>query len=247
MREAYMSKERNSEKKKKPGVHTGHRKRLKQQFLEHGLDRFYDHQALEMLLFYSVPQGDTNPTAHALLERFGSISGILNAPYEDLLEVNGVGENTACFLKFLPEFFARYLLSGLQGEKLDSTYKLCKYFLYKFLPTQNEQLWLTCLDDKLSVVSSVNISEGDGSSVTFDERKILQEALKSKCSTCVLAHNHPFGDSYPSKDDVRLTENIKVALERVNIDLIDHIVVSRTEARSMFHHEVIILEDEIKQ
>ncbi len=242
-----MSKEQNPEKKKKQNVHAGHRRRLKQQFLEHGLDRFYDHQVLEMLLFYSIPQGDTNPTAHALLDRFGSISGILNAPYEDLLEVNGVGENTACFLKFLPEFFARYLLSGLDREKLDSTYKLCRYFLYKLLTVCNEQLWLTCLDDELGVVSCVCVSEGDGSSVTLDDRKILQEVLKSKCTTCVLAHNHPFGDSYPSKEDIRLTENIKSALKLINVDLIDHIIVSRTEARSMFHREVVVLEDEVKQ
>ena len=242
-----MAKKVTTDKKSsaKGNVHKGHRKRLKQQFLEYGLDRFHDHQALELLLFYAKPQGDTNPVAHELLNRFGSISGVLNADYEDLLEVDGVGENTACLLKFLPEFFTRYLLSGLDGERLETTAKICRYFLYKLATVQNEQLWLACLDDKLGVVTQVKISDGDGSSVNFGERIILNEAIKSKCTTCVLAHNHPFGDTFPSKEDVRLTESIKTLLDKMGITLIDHIIVSRTEARSMFHNEVVVLEDDI--
>lgn len=242
-----MAKKSTSDKKTstKGNVHKGHRKRLKQQFLEHGLDRFYDHQALELLLFYAIPQGDTNPVAHALLNRFGSISGVLNASYENLLEVDGVGENTACLLKFLPAFFTKYLLSGLDGERLETTSQLCRYFLYKLATVSNEQLWLTCFDDKLGIVSSVKISDGDSSSVNFGEREILNEAINSKCTACALAHSHPLGDTFPSKEDVRLTESIKTLLDKMGITLIDHIIVSKTEARSMFHNEVVILEDDL--
>ncbi len=229
----------------KENLHKGHRKRLKQQFLENGLGSFYDHQALELLLFYSIPQSDTNSTAHNLLNRFGSISGVLNASYEDLLEVDGVGENTACLLKFLPEFFTKYLLSGLDGERLETTSQLCRYFLYKLATVRNEQLWLTCFDDKLGIISSVKISDGDSSSVNFGEREILNEAINSKCTTCALAHSHPFGDTFPSKEDIRLTESIRTLLDKMGITLIDHIIVSRTEARSMFHNEVVVLEDDL--
>jgi len=239
-----MSKE--SSKTSAKNVHQGHRKRLRQQFLEHGLDRFYDHQALELLLFYTNPREDTNPIAHELLNRFGSISNILNAPYEDLLEVDKVGENTACLLKFLPQFFVKYLLSGLDGKKLETTTDMCRYFLYKLSVVQNEQLWLTCLDDKMGVVSNIKISDGDGSSVRFDKTIIVTEALKSKCTNCVLAHNHPFCDTMPSNEDINCTERLRENLKDMGITLVDHIIVSRTEARSMFYHNVVVLEDDLK-
>ncbi len=225
--------------------HKGHRNRLRNQFLANGLDSFYDHQALELLLFYAIPRSDTNPVAHALINRFGSISNILNASYEDLLTVDGVGESTACFLKILPEFFRKYLLSRIDGEKLETTEDLCRYFLYKLYAVQVEQLWLTFLDDKLGIVSSVKISEGNGSSVALDVCKIVTEAPKKKCTRCVLAHNHPFGDAKPSEDDERLTECVRTCLGNMGIVLIDHIIVSGTEASSMFYNDVVKLEDDL--
>ncbi len=239
-RESDMSKKSDTSK----NVHKGHRERLKRQFTQKGVDCFYDHQLLELLLFYSIPREDTNPVAHALLDRFGSISGVLNADYDDLLTVDGVGSNTAFLLKFLPEFFTRYMLSGMDGERLNTTSSLCHYFLCKLAAVQNEQLWLTCLDDKSCVVSSIKISEGNGSSVFLDNNKILMEVLKSKCTNFVLAHNHPFGDSRPSVDDIKLTEAVRTMIENSGKNLIDHIIVSRTEARSMFHNEAVVLVDD---
>ncbi|MCD8006459.1 MAG: hypothetical protein LUF29_05725 [Oscillospiraceae bacterium] len=241
-----MAKSSNNKKSCGENVHKGHRQRLKQQFLDYGLDRFYDHQALELLLFFSIPQCDTNPTAHALLNRFESIPGVLNADYNDLLEVDGVGDSTACLLKLLPAFFTKYLLSGLDGERLDTTPALCRYFLYRLATVQNEQLWVVCLDDKLSAVSTVKISEGDGSSVCFNAYKIVSEVVKSKCTSCAIAHNHPFCDTEPSDEDIRFTEALRTLLESAGIDFVDHIIVSRTEARSMLHNEIVVLEDDIK-
>ena len=80
-------------------VHDGHRDRLKEQFRQHGLESFTDIQALELLLFYGIPRRDTNPIAHALLERFGSFYQVLEASLNELQSVDGVGENAATLLK----------------------------------------------------------------------------------------------------------------------------------------------------
>ncbi|MCD7823702.1 MAG: hypothetical protein LUG86_06800 [Oscillospiraceae bacterium] len=213
--------------------------------MKNGLEGFYEHQALELLLYYSNPRCDTNPTAHFLLNRFGSISEILNASYEDLLTVEGVGKNTACLLKFLPEFFAKYMLSSIERERLDSTPALCRYFLYKLATVGSEQLWLTCLDDNFGVVSNVKISEGNSSSVMLNMGKIAAEVVRSKCTNCVLAHNHPLGDANPSEDDIKLTELVVSSFTGLGITLVDHIIVSRTEARSMVSNEVVVLVDDM--
>lgn len=81
--------------------HAGHRGRLKKKFIDGGLENFYEHQILELILFYSIPQGDTNPTAHRLISRFGSLMGVLNADHEELMTVKGVGNATATWLKAL--------------------------------------------------------------------------------------------------------------------------------------------------
>ena len=85
------------------GIHDGHRERMKKRFLEHGLDNFDDVNALELLLFYALPRKDTNALAHALLDRFGSLAGVLDASAADLLSVDGVGESIAGLLRLIPE------------------------------------------------------------------------------------------------------------------------------------------------
>ena len=89
------------------GLHDGHRKRLKEQFLNHS-DGFHDHQLLELLLCYAIPQGDVNGLAHRLLDRFGSLAGVLDARPEALEQVPGVGEHTAVLLKLIPVLSGRY-------------------------------------------------------------------------------------------------------------------------------------------
>ena len=78
--------------------HGGHRDRLRERFIRDGLDGFEEHNILEMLLFYPIPQKDTNELAHALLDRFGSLESVFNATPEELMQIDGVGEHTARFL-----------------------------------------------------------------------------------------------------------------------------------------------------
>ena len=90
--------------------HNGHRKRVKEEFLKNGLDNLPAHRVLEILLFYAIPQKDTNELAHRLEDRFGSLARVLDAPYEELLTVNGVGDNTAVLLRLISSMARRYYL-----------------------------------------------------------------------------------------------------------------------------------------
>ena len=106
------------------GTHDGHRGRMKKEFLQGGLTAFSDVRALELLLFYSRMQGDVNPTAHALLDTFGSLAGVLDADPEQLLTVPGVGENTAVLLKLVPALAAKYLASRTSPDTILVGFKL---------------------------------------------------------------------------------------------------------------------------
>lgn len=208
-------------------VHDGHRQRLKQRFMEQGLDGFTQIQALELALFYSIARKDTNPIAHALLDRFGGISQVLEAPVEELMKVPGVGENTAVFLRMLTEFGRYYMVQrNTQATVLPTLEQCAEYLLPFFFGRRVETVFLLCLDAKCKVLCCKEVGEGSVNSAGISVRKIVETALGANATTVVLAHNHPSGLAVPSAEDVQTTRRISMALSAVEITLADHIVVA---------------------
>ena len=100
------------------GIHDGHREKMRRRFLSGGLEQFADHEALELLLYYAIPRRDTNPIAHALIDRYGSLSAVLAAPVEDLQKVEGIGESAAILLKLVPRLCAKARLADADRQEL---------------------------------------------------------------------------------------------------------------------------------
>ena len=215
-------------------VHEGHRERLRKRFLEEGLDHFSDIQALELALFYCIPRKDTNPIAHALLDRFGSLAQVLEAPVEELKKVPGMGESSAAFLHLLTEFGRFYMVSRTTDMKILATLEQCaEYMLPIFYGRRLETVFLLCLDAKCKVLSCREIAEGDVTSTGISVRKVVETALGSNATSVVLAHNHPSGVAVPSGEDIQTSRKIAAALAAVDIHLIDHIVVADHDYVSM--------------
>ena len=214
-------------------IHEGHRQRLKDRFLREGLDGFTDVQVLELLLFYVVPRKDTNPIAHALVDRFGSLARVLDAPVIKLTEVNGVTENGATFLKLVREIERRYALS--QGEEiiLNTIEDCCEYLTRFFKGKRNETVFLLSLDAKLKLLSCREVGEGSVNYASVPIRRCVEMALEDGATSVILAHNHPSGLAVPSTDDVVTTRRLAMALSAVEIQLVDHIVVADDDYVSM--------------
>ncbi len=210
------------------GVHDGHRERLRARFLKEGLENFEEHTALELLLFYGRPRCDTNEIAHALIARFGSFSAVLDAPMEDLLTVEGVGETTAILLKMVPELGSFYLENRLEaGDVLDSTAKAGAYFLPKFFGKRVEEVYMVALDDKRKVLRCSCVSQqGVVNAVSLSVHKILEQTIRAGATGVVLAHNHPGGVALPSARDKLVTKEVYTALRYINARLLDHIIVA---------------------
>ena len=215
-------------------IHDGHRQRLKKRFREEGMDNFSDYQVLELLLFYCVPRVDTNPIAHSLMERFGSLSQVLEAPVEELMKVPGVGENAATLLHLVTEVGRYYLVDRSSRVRILATLEDCaKYMLPYFFGRRNETVFLLCLDAKCKVLCCRQVGEGSVNSAGISVRKIVETALSVNATTVVLAHNHPSGIAVPSGDDVQTTRRIAGALAAVDVHLVDHIVVADDDYVSM--------------
>ena len=215
-------------------IHKGHRERLKKRFLEEGLDSFTDIQVLELLLFYVIPRRDTNPIAHALLNRFGSLTQVLEAPVEELKKVDGIGPEAAAFLNLIPAAGRYYLVDKTVQSKVLKTIEQCgEYLLPFFFGRKVETVFLLCLDAKCKVLCCKEVGEGSVNSAGISIRKIVETALGANATAVVLSHNHPSGVAIPSMEDIQTTRRIAAALRAVDVHLVDHIVVADDDYVSM--------------
>lgn len=215
-------------------VHDGHRERLKERFRSEGLDGFTEVQVLELLLFYSVPRKDTNEIAHALLERFGTLAQVLDANPADLEKVPGMGSSSALFLKLLSAAGRRYQISRTESATILRTLEQCGAYLQpRFFGRKHEAVFLLCLDAKCKVLACKQVGEGSVNSAGVPIRRIVETALSANATMVVLAHNHPSGLALPSADDIQTTKRLAVALDTVEITLIDHLVFSDDDYVSM--------------
>ena len=215
-------------------IHEGHRQRLRDRFLEEGLDSFTEIEVLELLLFYCIPRKNTNEIAHKLLSRFGSLPQVLEASPADLSQVEGMGEISAAFLSLIPAAGRYYGIARAKQIQVLKTMDECGQYLLRFFEgLAKENVYLLCLDAKCKVLGCPWIGEGSVNSAGIPVRRIVETALALNATTVVLAHNHPSGIAVPSREDVETTRRLAAALDGVDIALADHIVVSDGDFTSM--------------
>lgn len=214
-------------------VHDGHRGRMKGEFLARPAS-FPEHKLLELLLFYAIPQRDTNGLAHDLIDRFGSLSGVLDALPEDLAKVPGVGEHTAVLLKTVKEVSGRYLVSRssvdeLVGRPRDAVRLLRPYFF----GARNERVCLVAMDGKRKCLGVRQIAEGSVNAAEVTVRKVVEAALSLNASQVILAHNHVSGLALPSAEDKATTRHLAKVLMAVGVSLFDHMIFVDDDMVSM--------------
>ena len=216
-------------------IHDGHRDRLRERLVKFGIETFNEHEVLELLLYYTIPRMDTNGIAHNLVNKFGSFRQVLEASYDELLDVQGIGPNSARYLTVLREVY-RYLAISKIKEKpiLKNSQDFGEFLKDFYFATNLETIYLLCLDAKNAVIDCVKINEGDISNVVIPSRKIAEAAIKSNAVSAVLAHNHPGGLSLPSPEDIEATHVVAQVLSSTNVRLLDHIIVSGNDYISLF-------------
>lgn len=215
-------------------IHQGHRQRLKKRFRLEGLENFDDLYILELLLFYCVPRQDTNPLAHRLLARFGSLQRVLDSTAEELEKVEGVGENISTFLTLIPSVHRVCRMRREETVKIINSYDDGGKYLFPYLADRkNENVYLLCLDAKRKVLSCDKVGEGSINSANISIRRIVEVALASNATAVVLGHNHPSGIAVPSAEDICTTQYVAKALKSMDIELVDHIVTADDDYISM--------------
>ena len=212
---------------KNPGksTHSGHRQRVKEEFLARGVEGWQDHRILELLLFYAHPQGDVNPLAHELIEKFGSLTGVLDASPEELKKISGVGEHTVTLLRLIPAVGARYLRQrGEMGELIRSLQDVSEILMPYFFGARNEMVYILCLDGKGKVLGVRKIAEGSIQSADISIRRIAEEALGLRAAGIYLAHNHVSNLALPSGADWMTLDALEMAMSAIGVQVHDHVI-----------------------
>ena len=208
-------------------VHSGHRQRLRARINTSDIDDMEEYQILEYLLTYSIPRKDTNELAHNLINTFGSLSNVLDADINYLLNIEGVGEKTASFLTSLPKIFKKYRMINNNNihtinnpaDAIDYCKNILQFLSY-------EELYLVLIDANSYIMKCVKISSGTKFATNGNIRKITEYALQLNARAVLISHNHPNNNPTPSEEDNRFTESVTRSLQLNGVHILDHIIVT---------------------
>lgn len=218
---------------KTKNLHEGHRKRMKQQFLVGGIDQFQPHQVLEMLLFYAIPQKDTNPLAHRLLDTFGDLPSVLEADVEDLCRVDGVSIHVATMLNFCGQLLSRYHKEKGERVTISTLASIKEYLSTMFVNETCEKVRLVSMNNRQQLLNCSVVHVGTPTVAEISIREMIQTALRYKATAVIIAHNHPAGYCTPSPEDLTMTRDMISAFKIVGITVVDHIICADNGSFSM--------------
>ena len=218
----------------KKNLHKDHRQRVRNRYLSEGIGSMADHNIIELLLFYGIPYKDTNDIAHELTERFGDLNGVLDAPVEELMRVDGIGENAAALIHLTRDIAFKYNENKKQEKvTLATEERFAEFLSLKYAGETREIVYMLFVDSHGKIVRCVKVCEGSPESVSVDNRLIVEAAVRNDATDIILAHNHPKGFVVPSTADVRSTKDAVPLLKSIGVNLIDHIIFADGECFSM--------------
>lgn len=217
-------------------MHKDHRKRLRAK-LELDENDINEYEALELLLFTALPRVDTSGIAHRLINKFGSIESVLSAPVESLKQVDGIGDAAAAFLATVGLITRKYSMS-CADIPLDFDFRSARQPLIdEFSRFKKEVFLILFLNRKQEVFAKRFITGHCDNKVEIDLNEFTSMIVAQKPAFVVFVHNHLNGDAHPSHEDDRATEKMYMVLALNNVELLDHIIVSKDTAYSYYYND----------
>lgn len=211
----------------------GHRERMRQSFIAGGYETAPDHNVLELFLSLVIPQKDVKQIAYDLMNKFGSLEKVFNAPIDELMEVKGIKEVSAVAISVIPEINKRIQRSVNEERTIlqyaDKSFEFCRNLLSL---EKKEVVYIITLNSDISVIRYYKISDGSVNNAIVDFRKLVSYVTCDNASCVILTHNHPTGSPLPSAYDIDFTIKVKEFLEKLDVVLYDHIIVGRDECFS---------------
>jgi len=204
----------------------GHRQRLRDRFLDRGLDGFTDAEIIELLLSFGTPRSDCKEPARAALKQFDTLSAVLEAPLSGLQKIKGIGPKNGFAIHFIQAVAGRYLKDRLKEKRyLHSSSEVRDYLLHSLRGLKKEVLTVIYLDSSHAILDSETVAEGSINVNTVYPRELVKKALAKNAAALIIAHNHPSGALDPSPQDMQLTKTLCLLGSLMQIQILDHIII----------------------
>jgi DNA repair protein RadC len=206
----------------------GHRKRLRERFQKNGVEGMHDYEILELLLTYAIPRKDVKPYAKDLIERFGSLSGVLDTGQKELEAVAKIGPVSAAFIPLVKGVCGAYLAGKMKNrDVLSSPQAVIDFARVRLAGLPHEAFLVIFLNTRNRVLDYKIIQEGTIDRAVIYPRRIVEEALAYHAAGIIFVHNHPSGDFLPSPEDKQLTRSLMEAARTIDLRVLDHIIVGK--------------------
>lgn len=205
----------------------GHRKRLREKFLESGLAGFHDYEIIELLLTLGTPRKDCKEPAKEAIKKFNGLAGVLNATLDDLQSINGIGPSNAFGIKLFQAISERYSKEKIISKEMLNSPQLIFEYLREKIGKEKKEFFVVMFFDTKNNLIVQDVSIGTLNASLVHPREVFAQAIVKNASHVVIAHNHPSGDPTPSEEDVMTTKRLVEAGKIIGISVIDHIVVAR--------------------
>jgi DNA repair protein RadC len=204
----------------------GHRQRLRDKFLEQGIEAFTDSEIIELLLTFGTPRSDCKDAARAALTQFKTLPAVLDASPVELQQVKGIGPKNIFALQFIQGVARRYLRQRIVGKHyVHSSHQVADYLIHAMRGLCHEVLTVVFLDASHAIIDSAVVAEGTVTVNTVYPRELVKAALARNASALVIAHNHPSGALAPSRQDEELTRSLHLICSFMHINLLDHLII----------------------
>ena len=218
----------------------GHYRRLRERFLTNGLEGFLDYEVVELLLKLADPRPDHKPTAKALMAKFGSLGGVLEATPTLLKSIGGVGDKNIFGLKLVQAVARRYLKEEvINQDYIQSSDQMLSYLVHHFKNRNREQFMIILLNGRNQIIDLVNLFEGTLTTSAVYPREVIKLILERDAAAVIFVHNHPSGNLAPSKDDKLITKRLKEACQTIEVQVHDHLIIGGNDHFSFAKHGLL--------
>lgn len=206
----------------------GHRQRLRDKLLNNGSEALADYELLELVLSIAIPRRDVKPLAKELINTFKTFGGVITANQSDLKQVKGVGDTVIATLKIIEASQIKTLKDKIENTSIISSWtELIDYCKLNIGNKDTEEFHILYLNTKCHLIKDETHSTGTINTSSVYPREILKEVLKIGATSIIIVHNHPTGDTTPSKADIQITNKIKETLKTIDVSLHDHLIVAK--------------------
>lgn len=211
----------------------GHRKRLRERFLQSGLDGFLDYEIIELLLTLGTPRKDCKQPAKEAIRKFNGLTGVLDSSFDELQQINGIGPSNAFGIKLFQAISERYSKEKIEPKKLlDSPKTVFEYLREKIGREKKEHFAVLCFDTRNNLIVN-EVSIGTLNASLVHPREVFNQAILNHSSHVIVTHNHPSGDSSPSEEDILTTKRLVEAGKILGISVVDHIIITKDSYYSL--------------